>query len=153
MLLGPRLQRESECEAVLRSLPDWFGIEESLRMYARDSGQLPSFAIEKESRVVAFVSLREHFPESWEVHCIAVSATERNRGLGSDLLAHSERWLRDQGVRFLQIKTIAATKEDKYYAQTRQFYTRRGYMPVEVFPTLWSPGNPALQLIKPLSGT
>ena len=150
MIIGPTLNREPECEAILRSLPEWFGIEESLLMYARDSGKMPSFAMEHKSRLVGFISLREHFPLSWEVHCIAVCASERNKGIGTALLNHAEEWLQGKQVKFLQVKTIADTLEYEYYAQTREFYFSRGYTPIEVFPNLWSQGNPALQLIKSL---
>ena len=120
-------------------------------MYSRDSGQLPTFAIEHETRILGFLSLQEHFPMSWEVHCIAVSAEARNSGHGTHLLEHAERWLKERGARFLQIKTVAATSPSPEYAESRQFYTARGYVPLEVFPTLWSARNPALQLIKALS--
>lgn len=119
-------------------------------MYARDTGSKPTFATERDGRVIAFITLQEHFAEAWEVHCIAVSAAQRNRGLGTELLEHAEDWLRSSGARFLQIKTIAATREDANYAETRAFYAARGYAPLEIFPTLWHPRNPALQLIKAL---
>jgi len=150
-VLGPSLDRPAECEAILRSLPYWFGIEESLRMYARDSSRMPTFAVELEARLAGFVSLRQHFEQSWEVHCIAIAAQARGRGLGTRLLRHAENWLKAQGVRFLQVKTIAATKADEHYAETRAFYLARGYTPLEVFPALWTPGNPALQLVKVLN--
>jgi GNAT superfamily N-acetyltransferase len=149
-LVGPSLRREPECEAVLRSLPMWFGIEEALLMYARDSGLLPTFALEQDARLIGFVSLQEHFPASWEIHCIAIEAAARNAGHGTRLLDHAERWLAERGARFLQVKTIAATSASAAYAQTRAFYAARGYVPLEVFPTLWSPRHPALQLVKPL---
>ncbi len=150
-LIGPELKRQDECEAVLRSLPRWFGIEESLLMYARDSGAMPTFAAESEGTIRGFITLRMHFPMSWEVHCVAVAAGSRRQGLGKTLLQHAEGWVRSQGGRFLQIKTIAASSPSPEYAETRKFYEAMGYTPIEVFPTLWSPRNPALQLIKSLS--
>ena len=152
-ILGPQLQRQPECEAVLRSLPEWFGIEESLRRYVQDSARLPTFALEHAGAVVGFISLRQHFAESWEVHCIAVAAAPRNKGYGSVLLAHAESWLQAQSVRFLQIKTIAEGRVSASYAQTREFYRARGYSRLEVFPTLWSPSNPVLQLVKRLGSS
>ena len=149
-IIGPRMHREVECEAVLRSLPMWFGVEEALLMYARDTGELPTFACESAGRVEGFITLLQHFPESWEVHCIAVDARVRNRGLGTLLLSHAENWLRGQGARFLQIKTVAETSASREYAESRQFYAARGYTPLEVFPTLWSEAHPALQLVKAL---
>lgn len=117
-------------------------------MYVQDSGILPGFGYESHSKLTGFISLTEHFPRAWEVHCIAVMATERNKGVGKKLLDHAESWLAANGVQFLQIKTIADSSSDPYYAETRKFYINRGYEPIEIFSDLWSPSNPALQLVK-----
>jgi len=109
-IIGPELHRELECEAVLRTLPKWFGIEPALLMYARDSGIKPTFALaETDGAIVAFLTLHKHFPHAWEVHCMAVKSEARSNGLGSRLLAHAESWLVAQEVRFLQVKTVAST--------------------------------------------
>ena len=125
-VIGPKLERAGDCEAVLRSLPMWFGIERALLMYARDSATMPTFALADGSQLGGFLTLREHFPEAW---------------------------LKARGVRFLQVKTVAATSSSREYAETREFYRHRGFTPIEVFPTLWDPHNPALQLIKVLNST
>ena len=132
MIVGPLLENEKGCEAILRSLPEWFGIEESLTMYARDSKRLPSFGLELDTKLQGFITLLEHFSQAWEVHCIAVSADVRGEGVGTKLLDHAESWLADKGVKFLQIKTIASTSPDPHYAATREFYFNRGYDPVGV---------------------
>ena len=44
-ILGPKLDATAQCEAMLHSLPAYPGIEEALRMYARDSAVLPTFAV------------------------------------------------------------------------------------------------------------
>jgi GNAT superfamily N-acetyltransferase len=150
-MIGPSVDRTTDCEAILRSLPQWFGIERALLMYARDSSTMPTFALQDGSELMGFLTLREHFPEAWEVHCIAVRAASRRQGHGSQLLAHAEAWLVKRGVRFLQVKTVAATSTSKEYAETREFYRHRGFTPIEVFPTLWDAHNPALQSIKMLN--
>jgi GNAT superfamily N-acetyltransferase len=152
-LLGPQLSLESQCEAVLRSLPKWFGIEEALRMYVADTARLPTFALSEEGAVVAFLTLQQHFPESWEIHCVAVHAQARNRGHGTALLEHAEQWVARQGAKYLQVKTVAHTSGSVAYAETREFYLARGFTPLEVFPKLWDPRNPALQLVKMLHET
>jgi GNAT superfamily N-acetyltransferase len=149
-LRGPQLRLESQCEAVLRSLPQWFGIEEALRMYVADTARLPTFALSEGDAVVAFMSLMQHFPESWEIHCVAVHSNARNRGHGTALLKHTEQWLAGQGVKYLQVKTVAHTSKSLAYAETREFYLAKGFTPLEIFPLLWAPHNPALQLIKVL---
>jgi ribosomal protein S18 acetylase RimI-like enzyme len=150
-ILGPNLQRAKECEAVLRTLPMWFGIEDALLMFVDDSTKMPTFALEDNQRVIGFLTLKEHFPTAWEIHCIAIAADARGKGLGSRLLAHAEAWLCGRGVEFLQVKTVAATSPSAEYALTRKFYEARGFTSLEIFPLLWHPRNPALQCIKRLN--
>lgn len=149
-IIGPALNERPQCEEILRSLPMWFGIEPALVMYADDSVRLPTFAAVESAKLIGFISLRQHFPHAWEVHCIAVRAESRNQGFGKALMAHAERWLGQQGVSLLQVKTVAASSPSKEYALTREFYSHLGFEPMEVFPKLWDPHNPALQLIKVL---
>jgi len=147
-IVGPTNQSQAECEEILRSVPEWFGIEEALLEYVANTATLPTFVIRDGMRALGFVSLRQHFAHSWEIDCIAIHATERNKGLGTLLLRHAERWLVAQGARFLQVKTIAAASPNPHYAQTRAYYERMGFTAVEVFPELWDPWNPCLQMLK-----
>jgi GNAT superfamily N-acetyltransferase len=149
-VVGPAASPGSHCERILRSLPRWFGIEESLLEYVADSDRFPTFlAVRQEP--VAFLTVREHFPQCWEVHCIAVHASHRGTGIGRALHGHVEAWLHDKGAKVVQVKTLAASHPSTEYAETREFYARIGYLPLEVFPTLWGPRLPVLQLVKPLA--
>lgn len=149
-IVGPKVEISEQSELILRSLPQWFGIEESLLDYAKATRRLPTFAVVDKQVAIGFISLSEHFPESWEVHCIAVHASHRGQGLGRALLEHAEGWLKLQGARFLQVKTVAADRDGATYAETRGFYLRMGFVPFQVFPELWDPRNPCLQMIKML---
>jgi GNAT superfamily N-acetyltransferase len=145
---GPELDARVECESVLRSLPAWFGIEDALVRYVADTVRLPTFAVRRGTEIEGFLTLREHFPKAWEVHCMAVRARARRHGHGRALLSHAEAWLAERKVEVLQVKTIAMTKESRSYAETREYYYAMGFIPLEVFQELWSPNNPCLQLVK-----
>lgn len=138
----------AECERILRSLPRWFGIESALAGYVRDTQRFPTFGVLDEGRLVAFLTIREHFPMAWEVHCMAVQSDSRGRGIGRALHDHVENWLAARGVRFLQVKTLSADHPSREYAETRGFYSAIGYVPLEIFPQLWGPSLPVLQLVK-----
>lgn len=141
---------ENECERVLRSLPLWFGQEAALRDYVKATSTLPTFISAPTGSVDGFVTLKQHFPQSFEVTCIAVHASHRGNGVGRALLEHAASWAVTQGGRFLQVKTIAATHPSPEYSQSREFYAKVGFTSLEVFPTLWSAKHPCLQLIKVL---
>jgi ribosomal protein S18 acetylase RimI-like enzyme len=69
-------------------------------------------------------------------------------GFGRAMLEHAEAALAADGVEFLQVKTLSARHPDEGYQRTRAFYLAYGFRPLEEFPTLWSPDQPALQLVK-----
>lgn len=149
-LAGPLPNTSVECERVLRSVPRWFGIEEALRGYVQDADRWPTFHALESGGSVGFITLRQHFPASWEIHCMAVLGERRGQGIGRRLHAYVERWLLTQGASFLQVKTLADLHPSTEYAETRAFYASLGYTPHEVFPTLWGAKLPVLQLVKTL---
>ncbi|MBC7940965.1 MAG: GNAT family N-acetyltransferase [Chitinophagaceae bacterium] len=118
--------------------------------YVADSERFPTFFV-VDTEPIAFLTVRERFPSSWEVHCIAVQASHRGAGVGRRLHAHVECWLQAKGAQVLQVKTLAPAHPSPEYAETRQFYASMGYLPLEVFPTLWGPRLPVLQLVKLLA--
>jgi GNAT superfamily N-acetyltransferase len=148
---GPLAASPATCEAILRSLPEWFGIETSLLNYAKSAALLPTWTATVDGEVVAFLSVVRHFPASAEVHCVAVHARQRGRGIGRALLGEVERWLAADGVRLLQVKTLGPSRPDAHYELTRRFYERYGFVALEEFKDLW-PGNPCLLLAKPIAG-
>jgi GNAT superfamily N-acetyltransferase len=150
---GPLSVPASAAERVLRTLPRWFGIEESLLEYAQAATELPTFAAMGPDGVVGFLSLKQHFEQAWEVHCVAVEATHRGHGVGRALQTRAERWLVAQGAKLLQVKTLADSHSSTEYAQTREFYKRLGYVALEVFPGLWASHLPVLQLVKVLEAS
>lgn len=136
-------------ERILCALPDWFGIEESLVQYVRDSAVMESSIAEVGGSPAGFITLNHHFPRASEIHCIAVMKEHHRSGVGRALVEHAERVLRGRGVEFLQVKTLGPSRPCEFYDRTRRFYEGIGFVALEEFKTLW-PGNPALQLVKRL---
>jgi coenzyme F420-0:L-glutamate ligase / coenzyme F420-1:gamma-L-glutamate ligase len=137
-------ERSRIAEHVLRDLPEWFGIEEATQSYIDRAASQPTFAAGDEG----FLCLERHFPATAEIWVLGVRRDAHRRGIGRALVRAAEAWCAAQGVEYLQVKTLAHTKEDENYARTRSFYEAVGFMPLEVFPALWGPGNQALQLVK-----
>ena len=81
---------------------------------------------------------------------MAVDRSWHRRGVGRALLRAVEADLERDGVRFLQVKTLSASRANDDYEQTRRFYLAQGFVPLEEFPTLWDEANPCLQMVKAL---
>jgi len=145
---GPSVGAGAVCEKILNDLPNWFGIEEANRNYVEKAEKLPTFIAKLDSEAVGFMSLLMHSPESAELYVLGVLRDLHRQGIGRRLLRASEKYLKEQGVKFVQVKTLAAIADDPYYEKTRQFYESEGYVTLEVLPDLWDPHNPCLQMIK-----
>lgn len=147
-LRGPRTRAAAQCERILRSLPDWFEVDEAIVQYGVDSTRFPTFAVWDRRELLGFATVRRHYGATWELHCLAVHADWLGHGLGTRLVRRAEGWVRSQGGRFLQVKTVGPSHPSREYRGTRAFYTRLGYDPLEEFHGLWGPRCPCLQLIK-----
>ncbi len=147
---GPFLGRSFVCEPILRSLPQWFGIEEATNQYILDIEESPTFLAQDGDESVGFLTLVEHSAYSVEIHVMAVLPEMHRRGVGKALVREAERYLRRRGIEYLQVKTLSARHPDEFYARTRRFYLAMGFRPLEEFPDLWGPGNPCLQMIRHL---
>jgi ribosomal protein S18 acetylase RimI-like enzyme len=145
---GPLLVQGATCEGILRSLPDWFGIEAAIQEYTAQIDRLPTFVTREGGVNIGFLTLKEHSSCAAEIFVMGVSPSHQRRGIGRRLLGAAEAYLVAKGIRFLQVKTLSSSHPDPNYARTRAFYTAMGFCPLEEFPELWDPGNPCLQMIK-----
>jgi coenzyme F420-0:L-glutamate ligase/coenzyme F420-1:gamma-L-glutamate ligase len=137
--------RSRVAEHVLRDLPEWFGIEEATRAYIEETGRLVVLATDDRD---GFLALKRHAPRAAEIYVMGVRRERHRQGVGRALVRAAEAWCAANGVEYLQVKTLAPTRPDENYARTRAFYEAMGFTPLEVFPELWDPRNPALQLVK-----
>ena len=138
------------CAEVLATLPHWFGIPESNAAYVRDVEAMPTFAARDGMDTLGFLSLKRHNPHTFEIHVMGVKPAHHRHGAGRALVDAAASYARQHGAKFLTVKTLSATMPDEGYAKTRAFYLGLGFLELEEFPTLWSPDNPALMLIKVL---
>jgi coenzyme F420-0:L-glutamate ligase/coenzyme F420-1:gamma-L-glutamate ligase len=138
-------ERSRIAEAVLRDLPDWFGIEEATQGYIEAAALLPTFAV---GRDVGFLCLKQHTERAAEVYVMGVRREHHRRGLGRRLVEAAEAWCRARRVRYLHVKTLGPSRPDREYAATRAFYESMGFIALEELHGLWDEENPALFLVK-----
>jgi ribosomal protein S18 acetylase RimI-like enzyme len=171
-------QEPAEVERLLRSLPEWFGIESAIGGYVGSARHLPTYLAWPDgpaaalgsphggsraapepppavcgavpvSRPAGVVLVARHFPQSAEIYLMAVDRAWHRCGAGRALLAAAERDLAADGVGFLQVKTLGPAYDDEAYASTRAFYSAMGFCPLEELPDFW-PDNPCLIMVKVL---
>lgn len=142
-----KLKKGKITEEILNGLPDWFGIEESTRQYVEDSMELLFFAAYEGTDVVGFIAVKQHNEYSAEIYVMGVNQKYHGKGIGKELFKHAYMWCKNNGIEYLQVKTLDASHPDKNYARTRRFYCSVGFRPLECFRTLWDEYNPCLVMV------
>jgi len=142
---------------LLRALPGWFGIESSIIDYVEAARALPTYLARPVAGCgsaaarlpVGVLLAARHFPAAAEIHLMAVDPAVHRRGVGRALVQALEADLVADQVSLLQVKTLGPSHPDAGYRETRKFYRRMGFQPLEEIHDLW-PENPCLIMIKVL---
>jgi XTP/dITP diphosphohydrolase len=142
--------KERICRSVLESLPDWFGIPEAVDQFCREVRDLRMWVARSGEEVAGLATVQQHFPVTAELHLIAIRAEHQRAGVGEHLLEAIEAHLKKKATRILTVKTLAPSAGDRLYARTHRFYAAQGFVPLELFPTLWNEENPCLLMAKTL---
>ena len=147
-ITGPCTDQATACVVILRALPEWFGMEQSIINYGSDIARLPTFVAKTERAVIGFLTLKIHTAYAAEIWVMGVHPDYHRQGVGKALLAEAEHYLCDAAIEYLQVKTISVADASPSYAKTRAFYAAVGFRPLEELTELWSEENPCLQMIK-----
>jgi GNAT superfamily N-acetyltransferase len=148
-------QDPATVERLLAALPEWFGIESSNRAYIADAHELPTYlarpAGSPGAQPVGVLLAHRHFPESAEIHLLAVAPELHRQGAGRALVASLAADLVADGCELLQVKTQGPSRPDEGYTRTRLFYASLGFLPLEERTDIWGPDNPCLFMVMPLA--
>jgi len=137
------------CDAIIASLPDWFGMDEGVRECAAAVRSQPGLVADVDGRVAGFLTLARPYPGTPEISWLAVHGRDRRRGIGRALILAVSAQLRATGARLVLVKTLSdRTDPGPEYAQTRAFYLAMGFVPVAELDLY--PENPIQLLALPL---
>lgn len=139
------------CDAIVRGLPDWFGLESGIADCAAAVRSQDGLVAERGGgEVGGFLTWVRHFSASAEITWMAVDAAHHRRGLGRALVSALAGRLASEGARLLLVKTLSENGDSEHYDRTRAFYLATGFLPLQEMPELWDAENPALLLVRPL---
>lgn len=134
---------------LLRALPDWFGIEDSIVEYVRAAQRLPGYLAHAAGDVVGVLLLEHHALDLAEIHLLAVAPERHRAGIGRRLVEAAADELRRDGVHALDVRTLGPSHPSEHYARTRAFYAALGFVAGEERDDVW-PGNPCLLMSRDL---
>lgn len=143
-------EKSQIAESILRSLPQWFGIEESILKYIKEVEKLPTIIARSGERGVGFLSFKQHNESAAELLVMGIYPDRHRLGIGKLLIQETESILRQRNIEYWQVKTVAPSRVDRFYDGTRAFYLKMGFRPLEEFTQIWGKDNPCLIMVKAL---
>ena len=143
------------CDAVMRSLPEWFSYEPGLAACAEAVRTQAGWVAVEGGEVVGFATWEPRTDVTAEVTWMAVRRDRRNSGVGTAIIERLCEDLAARGYRLALAMTSARHKEPAsgpdVYEETRAFWRRRGFMPL-IELDIWDT-DLALLMVRPLAPT
>ena len=97
-LLDNEQTKSNICNKILRSLPEWFGIEQAIVDYVNDVRNMPTWLAEEDAESVAFLSLKIHNEYTAEIHVMGVIKSYHRQGVGQKLIKEAEAYLKRRHI-------------------------------------------------------
>jgi Acetyltransferases len=138
------------CNDILRKLPDWFGIETSIVDYTNKVCKMQFYAAFESKNPIGFIAIKMHNPFTAEVCVMGILSEYQRQGVGTSLIECAEKYCFINDIKYLTVKTLDSSAIYEPYDRTRNFYKKIGFIPLEVFTTIWDEANPCLFLAKHL---
>ena len=143
------------CIAIAKALPDFFTAQGVSDM-SRDLQKHLSYVTMSANETVGFAAINKKNKHVAEISWMAVKPERQRRGIGSALVGHLAKELSSQGVKLLEVKTLATHADlaafERTYGKTRRFYEKTGFIhldTIDPYPA-WEPGNPCAIYVKVL---
>lgn len=136
------------CNDILRALPEWFAVEESIVDYTKKVQDMIFYIAIEDTNPIGFIAVKIHNEFTAEISVMGIVSDFQRKGTGTALIQRVEKFCIENGYKYLTVKTLDASILYEPYERTRKFYKSLGFIPLEVFSLYWDKENPCLFLAK-----
>ena len=133
---------------ILEQLPGWFENEQARGAYAADCAKQAVFCAQKDGKTAGFLAAKRLSDRAAEIAVMGVAPKLHREGIGRALFWRCAAWCWQNGIGYLQVKTLGESNPDAGYAKTRAFYQKMGFAPLDWFDEMWGEENPCQILVR-----
>lgn len=135
------------CKSIIEELPEWFD-EQGRRDYVVGIVDTKVWAYFIDEKPAGFISVKSNNEFTSEVYVLGVLKTYHRSGVGSQLIEAACDDLASANIKLLVVKTLDESADYEPYNQTRNFYLKHGFIPIDVYKKIWNEENPCLLMAK-----
>jgi ribosomal protein S18 acetylase RimI-like enzyme len=148
-VVAPKVKGEI-CFDIINQLPEWFGISDANKAYAKQVQSEDFLAMTVNEKAIGFISVKKHNEKSAEITVMGILEAFHANGFGRILVNEMAARMKNEGVQFMTVKTLADTRECPSYEKTRRFYNSMGFVELEIINEIWGDDNPCAYMVKAL---
>ena len=136
-------QKSLVCGNIIKALPQWFGIAEENDKYVSGVQNYTVFVCNDGGSSIGLIALKPHLKGSVEIWWMGVHPDYHRKNIGYSLFQSACEYARLQSKKYMIVNTISERSVDEYYARTREFYLKIGFVPLfeekedEKNPMMW----------------
>ena len=135
---------------ILRTLPEWFGIESSIVDYCNASRNLPMVVIYSNHKPIGFCTIKIEHAVNCNLNVLGILPEFHGLGYGTKLIEFIETYCKSKGIHFMSVLTLSSKSTNEPYKRTREFYTKCGFKEFMDLDELWDDNNPCILMLKKL---
>lgn len=143
-------EKSAICRSIISKLKEWFALPIQNEIYAENVQKYDFLKICLQDQVIGFISLKQNSEIVSELYVLGILKEYQGKGYGTRALEYVFEHLRNKNIQYLEVKTLADSKESVDYDRTRQFYTKLGFFPLDVLENEWGKDDPCLIMLKKL---
>lgn len=136
---------------ILGLLPEWFELEEGIQAYIQEAETSEYYISQSGGKVTGFISVKIQSSSLAEIMSMGVLKEHQGMGIGRSLIEEANKFVKELGVKQLQVKTLGPSAKCEYYEKTRDFYKSVGFYELEENHKIWGRENPCLIMVKPIN--
>jgi ribosomal protein S18 acetylase RimI-like enzyme len=146
--INDNLKKAEYTNDILRKLPEWFGIEDSLMEYVKTVYTYSYWAAFHQEKCIGFFSGKIHYNRTGDIYVCGIDPKYHGKGIGTLLYKELEKYFMENKCKYVIVKTLSEINPDKNYEKTRKFYKKNGFEELITLTEMWNEANPCLIMIK-----
>ena len=104
-------KREEACRALIKSLPDWFGLPRVNIQYIKEAGNYKAIGYKCDDDIVGMIVIKSDYDEDqtqdvFNIHWMGIDPDYHRQGIGKKLVAALCAKAREAGVETVTVETL-----------------------------------------------
>lgn len=135
-------------EDILRDIPHWFAYEDSIIKYINTMDDKGFFVSTDKDEYIGFFSINYLNDDVADLYVLGIKKDCHRKKIGTKIFNHVQKHLIDCGYKYITVQTLSSKSTDEYYARTRKFYHKMGFVEAYENEKVYDENNPFLLMVK-----